>query len=853
MDKQTWMKIERVLDRLLDKEPSTWPNLIHNLCGGDVELQDEVEILLRRYPHIHSFLGSSSNDSFPTIIAKELRSEDESRNSIRTIGKYRILDEIARGGMGRVFLAERADGHYKQRVALKLLQATFDTDSMRRRFRTERQILASLNHPGIARLLDGGVAESAFESGDSVPYLVMEYVEGRPVTQYCHQGNIPITDRLRLFKRIAEAVQHAHRNLIVHCDIKPSNILVTEEGNVKLLDFGIARMLDEESEMSYPITQTDLRRWMTPEYAAPEQISGDRVTTSTDVYQLGVLLYELLTDCRPFDRGDENIRMLEKNILEKDPVKPSLMVTSVISRNRLQGDLDAIILKALRKEPDMRYESVAAFLEDITRYVSGLPVSARRGNIGYRMGKYVRRHRVAVVTTIGILLLTVFYIQRLAVERDRAEQAAARAIVETETAQQVTDFLMGMFEAGGPDQALGEEITAHELLDRGVEQAEQLTDRPEVQARMLHVTGRVYMQLGEYQKARPLLERALVIRESLFGSVHEQVAVSLNTLATLYQELAEYNAAESLFRRTLAINRELFGDQHEKVATSLNNLGLLLVLKGEYEESESLYREALAIERGLPETDGGRIATKLNNLAGIYLERGEYESAERLYREVLELYVVTYGEKHRRVAMAMDNLAKTLVAMGRMEEAKPLLKNSLLMFRELLGDDHPSVATLYYSIADFYYRNGELEKAEENFQTALQIDQRLFGDAHPNVAYDLLGLGRVYLARGDADLAEAVLRDVYKIWNESYSSEHWLTAKVAGLIGSALTELNRFEEAEPLLLESYSVIRANFGMHNKRTKSALERIIEFYESWNRPDRAAYYSSLHDEALSYADH
>jgi eukaryotic-like serine/threonine-protein kinase len=849
MTPEYWKKIERVLDVVLESNPDQWSTIVDHLCGDDKQLRREVDTLLRHYRGAQSFLRSPAGEVMLSLTGDEALGRDDIITELHTIDRYRITREIAHGGMGRVFLAERADGEYTQRVALKLLHAGLNSETMRQRFRTERQILASLNHPNIARLLDGGVTGSPESPDEYRPYLVMEYVEGKSIIQYCEDKNLLLHERLQIFIKVAEAIHHAHRNLVIHCDIKPSNILVTGGGEVKLLDFGISRILDDGTSGLQGMTQTGLRRWMTPEYASPEQIRGERPTTSTDIYQLGVLLYELVTGSRPFQDEGQSIHLLERSILEKDPVKPSMANSSNTSVKTLDGDIDAIILKTLRKEPALRYESVAALIDDIHRYLSRQPVLARRGNLGYRANKFVHRHRVGVTSAATILLLAGmlagFYTHRLAVERDRAEQAAIQAIVEAETAAQVTEFLMGMFEAGAPDRALGEEITALEILDRGVERAEQLADQPEIQASMFHVIGRVYMQLGEYDRAYPLLERALVVREALFGPEHDQVARSLNALATLYQERGEYDAAEQLFRQSLSIDQKLFGERHEKVATSLNNLGLLLVLKGNYDEAEPLYKESLSITRELPDSDPGKIATKLNNLAGIYLERGEPEAAEPLYREALELYRQAHGEMHTRIAMAMDNLAKVLVRMGELTEAEPLLNSSLTMQRALLGDSHPSIATTYYGIADFYYNKGELEKAEENYNAALAIDLSAFGDNHPNVGYDLLGLGRVYLARGDDATAERVLRNAYIIWSESLPPGDWRTAEAASLLGHALSGLGRFDEAELLMVESYSILESTFGVHHARTKAALQRIVTMYTLWERPAQAEYYSAFLD--------
>ena len=846
MTSEAWKRIERVLDTVLENDPARWPAVIEKACGNDDLLRNEVETLLRHYPDIQSFLQSPAVDGLGSLTFDREHIDSTYGKDFPVVGKYRIIREIAHGGMGRVFLAERADGQFDQQVALKLLHSDLDTENMRRRFRAERQILASLNHPNIARLLDGGVTKSLYEEGENRPYLVMEYIEGKPIVQYCYDHDLTIRERLKLFIKVAETVQHAHRNLIIHCDIKPSNILITEEGEVKLLDFGIARMLDENVS-SMPLATQTLRRWMTPEYAAPEQIRGERPTTSTDVYQLGVLLYELLTGHRPFELTGENIRKLEQDIVEIDPAIPSLTVHSNVISRTLYGDLDAIILKALRKESGARYESASAFIDDVGRYLSGQPVTARRGNIGYRAGKFVHRHRLGVSVTAGILLLTGtligFYTHQLTIERDRAGQAALQAQVEAETAEQVAEFLMGLFEASRPERARGTEITARDLLVQGVEQAELLHDQPEVQARMFSVIGKTYHRFGMYDEARELYERALTIREQHFGSDHEQVAESLNDLGVILRNRGEYDLAEQFLRRAVAMRRALFDNDRNELAISIEELGRLLRDRGNYEEAESLFREGLEMRRRIFGNEHHETVASLSSVALLLRDLGDFEGAEPLFREALATYLNILEDNHPWIATAKSNLALVLINLQQLEEAESLLHKALEIERATLDDNHPDLAIRLNHLGSIYRNQSRYRQADSVLSHAVQITRSALGDAHPWLGIFLQNHGRVHIEWGNAGIAESILREAFDIHRRVYPEGDWRTAEAGGWLGKALADLGRYDEAETLMLESFRAFEHRWGLQDRRTRTVLERVIDFYQAWDQPEAAESYLTL----------
>ncbi|HEX6185320.1 MAG TPA: serine/threonine-protein kinase, partial [Pyrinomonadaceae bacterium] len=562
----------------------------------------------------------------------------------RRVGAYRVTGVIGQGGMAEVYRAVRDDDQFRKEVAVKVVRRGMVSEFTLARFRHERQILASLEHPNIARLLDGGATE------DGLPYFVMECVEGRPITEYCEAGGLSTRRRLKLFRRVCAAVSYAHRNLIVHRDLKPSNVLVTGDGVPKLLDFGIAKLLAPESSptaVTVARTMTAVRL-MTPEYASPEQVRGETVTTAADVYSLGALLFELLTGERAHKLADRSLAEIERVICETEAERPSAVVSRRAGvpfrlRRELAGDLDNIVLTALRKEPDRRYRSAEQLSEDVRRYLEGRPVTARQDTLGYRAGKFVRRHKASVAAAVAVFVLLVGFAAAMSVQ-------AARIARERDRANAVTGFLVELFEVSDPGEARGNAITARELLDRGaVKIKDELRDQPEGQAALMDTMGSVYRKLGLYDSALPLAEEALRIRRQVHDERHADVAASLYNLATVHHAKGDYKAAEPLYREALAARRALFGAEHAETAASLNGLGLFLKDKGEYAEAEALLREALAARRSLFGGEHASVAETLNELGVLLKNRGDFRTAETLYREALAMRRRTLGDDHPAV------------------------------------------------------------------------------------------------------------------------------------------------------------------------------------------------------------
>ena len=574
-----------------------------------------------------------------------------------TIGPYRLLSEIGRGGMGSVFSAARGDGEYQQRVAIKLIRPGPGSRSMARRFRSERQILANLDHPHIARLLDGGT------TGDGRPYFVMELIEGTRIDEYCDRRRSTVSERLELFEGVCSAVAYAHRNLVVHRDLKPGNILVTADGSPKLLDFGIAKLLDPAA-LPHTIerTRSGLAP-MTPPYASPEQILGQPITTASDVYSMGVLLYKLLTGRLPFEPG--GLTPLED--LAREPPRPSAAVMLPAEgtaggepsvrisylrrrslqqlRRRLAGDLDNIVLKALRREPERRYSSVERLAADLRRHLDGLPVQVRGASLRYRTGKFLHRHRLVVAAASVVLALIVGSAVQITRQRNLAEQQRDRA-------ERVSEALIDLFENLDPNETAGNGITAREILDRGVENAAlELRDQPRTQAAVQTAIGKVYRNLGLYDQARQLLESSLKQRRELLGAEHLEVAESQHELAIIYN-IQGNPRAEDLHQRALETRRKLLGMDHVEVARSLLDLGNHQLYLLRPTRALPYLEQALSI--GEERLEPAEVATVMESIAAARMMNQEPEAAAPFFQRALDVLRSTLGPEHPRLAYTLQ-------------------------------------------------------------------------------------------------------------------------------------------------------------------------------------------------------
>ena len=819
--------------------------------------------------------------------------------SARRIGPYRVVRELGRGGMGVVYLAERDDGQYRQRVAVKLLRSSPDAEELRRRFVAERQILASLSHPHIAQLLDGGVSDG------ELPYLVIEYVDGLPLTEYCDRHRLGIDARLRLFQDVCSAVHHAHQNLVLHRDLKPGNVLVTAAGTVKLLDFGIAKLLNSALGTDQPITRTAFRM-MTPAYASPEQVRGDSLTTASDVYALGLLLYELLVGS-PAHRIDTDApRAVFEAVCEREPERPSVAVAhgesaaaAAAARDttpeklarHLRGDLDAITAMALRKEPGRRYGSAELLAEDVSRYSQGLPVLAHRGNRWYRLEKFVRRHRASAAFAAAAALLLVVgagVALRLAAVEARERDRAAAALEQTQHAfgesEAVTGFLVSLFEASDPTEGRQDMLTAADLLRRGVARAEQLGGEPLAQARMFEALGRVYASLDDLPLAEPLLRRALDLRRMQPGPDNLQTANLEALLAGVLWSKAGYRSADSLAREALRVRRVLLGDAHPDVAASLRQLASFVTFFGDIATAEAHRREAVAVDRRSGADSA--LAHDLLDLSGMLYVRGDIAGAERARREAraaarrafprphLENAEMTFaladlldertatraeaeslgreavaesraafGDEHTETAEMMSALGGMLARHGRAAEAERLIRQALALHRRTLGPSHLGTASVMLGLGVLLTRDGYSPEAEQLTRDAVAIFAKTYGTHHPMHAGALGYLADVLAKRGALDSAEALYRQALAIRRGVPSTWDAIIAVANARIAGVVTLEGRFAEADSLYRESLAVQRRVVAETHMNVRLTYAGMATLYEAWGKHDSAAVFRRL----------
>jgi eukaryotic-like serine/threonine-protein kinase len=776
------------------------------------------------------------------------------------VGAYTIVSPIGHGGMGSVWLAKRSDGRFEGFVAVKFLNASLLGRKGEERFRREGTIVARLSHPSIARLIDAGV------SSTGQPYLVLEYVQGVHIDQYCDNNRLDLRGRIKLFLDVITAVAHAHANLVIHRDIKPSNVLVRTHdtdraGSVTLLDFGIAKLIERDTDTDPEPLLTQESRWaMTPAFAAPEQLTGGAVTTATDVYALGVLLYILLGGQHPAGPGfkspaelieivvnSEAPRLSEALTRTKTAGGDDALTTMAVARGMsldrlrraLRGDLETIVATALKKDPRERYPTVLALADDLQRYLDRRPIRARPDTLMYRTRTFVRRHFPAVVAaTAGLLLVTgliTFYTVRLQAERDRAQLEAAKAA-------RMTEFMTGLLTGADPyaDRPRVGEPTVRELLDAGAARVDrELDGRPELQADIMTVIGRVYERLNLLDKARPLLERALVRAREADGPSSVRVATALNNLGVMMREI-DFDKSAQLLRESLAMRRQLLGNEDAKVAVTLVELARTYRDRARGDDAEPLLREALAIRRKVHGNVHRETAVSLSDLAHLLRDRGQLAEAEALYRENVSITRKVHVADHPDLATSLTGLAHVLQLRGDYITSEQLYREALSIYAKRLGESHFRAGNTWNNLSHSLRGQGRLAEAEEALRKALPILRASRGDNHVETATVMANLGRVVLERGRPREAEALLVPALKIREAAYLPSDRRVANAKCWLGATYAASARYAEAEPLLLEAHRQLSRAPAAFTKDKREALTHLITLYESWGKPDQAAPY-------------
>lgn len=814
MDTERWRRISEVFDAVVEAPEHDRVSLLDRLCGGDSGIRREVEGLLAADVHGNA-LDVRTFEMRTAAAAAWARDHDTAAPPGTLIGCWRVVQELGRGGMGVVLLVDRADGQFEQRAALKLIKRGMDSEMMLAGFLRERQILARLSHPNIARLLDGGL------SADGRSYLVMEYVEAAPLLDYCAQHELGLRARIDCALQVCAALQFAHRQLVVHLDIKPSNVLVTESGEVKLLDFGIARLLgDAPTDATQPGATLGP---LTPAYAAPEQLRGEPVSTATDVYSLGCLLYELLTGRRPSDLDESASQDETRKALERDqPEPPSKAATRggadagpPVPPRSLRGDLDTILLKALQHEPERRYATIEALAHDLRSYLQGLPIAARRDSTLYRAGKFVRRHRVGVplagVAVLALLATTAIALWEAASAREQARRA-----------ETVTDFLVSIFRVADPRGTPGGvKLSAKDVLDSGAKRlATGLDKQPQVAASLAEVLGRIYQELGEYDRAIALLQRSLQLRGD--RNHDNAYADTVALLGRAKYEKGDYKAALQSAQQALVAHRAQGQTASPMIASDLALQGEIARRQGDFKRAELLLKQALAMSRATLVAPHAQIAAQLNELAALYNDMDRLPDGIVLTGEALAMFRSLYGENHLDVAENLVNLAVFRMQTDRIAEALPLFEQATAIYRRLLPPDHPMLAEALSGHARAFDRLARYREAEPLYLEALAMQRRVLGNQHPALAATLNNLGMLHFHEDDFAGAADFSRQAMAIWAAQGKPEHPFALISKAHLAVALRESGDLVQAERVTREVLASRRRQLGEKNRQVAMSLD-------------------------------
>ncbi|MGH7711875.1 MAG: tetratricopeptide repeat protein [Gemmatimonadaceae bacterium] len=867
MDSARWERIQSLFHAVADLPPNEQAETLQRACADDLSLIADVMALVREDSGAGSVIDRGLADAALRLLDRSTAPLPQDR-----FGPYRLTGVLGEGGMGVVYRAVRDD--LGATAAIKVLRDATLSPARRERFALEQRTLASLNHPAIATLYDA----DALSGG--TPWFAMELVDGVPLTDYCESRKSSLGDRLRLFRAVCEAVQHAHRHLVIHRDLKPSNILVRADGTVKLLDFGIAKQLETLDQAD--VTRTGLQL-MTPAYAAPEQFRGEQVGIHTDVYALGVVLYELLTGRVPFDLSDSSPAAAESIVTTQDAEKPSAVNATAPTRAGFAGrsqwsDLDVLCLTAMHKDPQRRYPTVDALIRDIDHFLAGEPLEAQPDTLRYRLGKFVRRNRRAATSAAAAVLLIIalsaFYTVGLTRARDTAVAEATRT-------QRIQRFLVSLFEGGDESVGPADSLRVVTLIDRGVQEARSLSAEPTVQAELLETLGGVSTKLGQLDRADTLLRQALDQRRRLLGADHPDVAHSLISLGVLRGAQAKYDTAETLLREALDMSRRHLAPDHPQIAQATDALGSALENRGSYTDAISVFSEAVRLRSrdgeatpelaasmtGLvnnhfylgnyPAADSiGRqvlvmsrqvfgerhphVADDLINLGAVQYELGNYAEAEKRYREALVITEGWYGHSHHATASNLTMLGRALRPLNRMAEADSVLREALAIQERVFGPAHPKVASALNDIALIALVRERYAEAESSYIRVVDIYRKAYNGKHYYIGIGIANLASVYMAKGDNVRAERGFREALAMYAQTLPPTHVNVGISKIKLGRSLLRQRRFAEAAIETGGGYEIVAKQTTPSIGWLQNARRDLVAEYDSLGTPEKGARY-------------
>ena len=873
MDKIRWERIQALFHEAADLPPAEQDAFLASACDWDAELVEEVRSMLREDSHQVSVLDRSMAELAHNVFAKP----DLVHLPTQNFGPYRLIRLLGEGGMGTVYLAERTD--LGTQAAIKILRDAWLSPARRERFAAEQRTLAQLNHPSIARLYDADALP------DGTPWFSMEYVEGTPITEYCSLQHCSVEKRLQLFRSVCEAVQYAHSEAVIHRDLKPSNILVKQDGSIRLLDFGIAKQLES---LDAPVKQTMTGlRLLTPAYAAPEQIRGDRVGIHTDVYSLGVILFELLTGQLPYDLSNLTPAEAASIIADHEPGKPSsiaklnlpVLGSSPISKSAW-ADLDVLCLTAIHKDATRRYRSAEALIRDIDHYLHAEPLEARPDNVSYRLRKFVQRNRRSVILTAAALVVMIVILSFFTVRLTRARNAALAEAARTERIQK---FMLNLFDGG--DQAAGpsDSLRVVTLVDRGLLEAKTLNSDPKLQGELYQNLGDIYEKLGKLDQADSLLQTALEQRKSVFGAESPEAAETLVELGLLRDAQGKYEDAERFVRQGLAIDKQRLSPGHPDVARATSALGKVLEDRGSYDAaiqvleeavklqsakggsttdlaesltelanshfysghyaaSETLNQQVLAMDRRLYGDRHPHVADDLINLGAIQYDLGHYPEAEKFDRQALDITESFYGQGHPATASALTILGRTLVSEGKSDEAVGLLKQALQIEEQIYGKVHPRVAGTLNELGKISQKQGKLDDAEADFRRMAEIYRAVYAGKHYYIGIALSNLAGVYVERKDYAGAEKLFREALQIYAQTLPPDHLNVGIARVRMGRALLMDKRYQDAEAESRSGYDILSKQPSAPDRWMQMARTDLVQEYEALHQPEKANQFRS-----------
>ncbi len=775
-----WDRIDELYDQALSLPPEQVVAFCTDACGDDEVLRQFLLDLVGS-----TVLSDDAIRQSISALARDVAGAPEITGE--RVGAYRIEKLLARGGMGEVYLASRADGEFEKSVVVKVVRNRLNRDEFVRHFRTERQVLANLSHPYIPALVDAGQLE------DGRPYFIAEYVDGTPIDAWCDTQKLSIDRRISLVLQVAAAVQHAHSNLVLHLDIKPENILIAADGTPRLLDFGVARLIDERDQG---------HKAFTPEYASPEQLRGESPTVASDVYSMGVLMYRLLAGELPFSSprfSPAETKLAEREHLDARVRKPE-------SLPDVDRDLRAIVRKSMAEAVADRYSSVEALLADLERYRNRRPVEAVTPTLSYRAGKFARRNTIAIAVVAGVFVLLAAFAVRETSLRKEAQAAHQRAEQEAETSRQVSRFMTELFEVSDPGEARGNSVTARELLDRGAERiGTDLEDQPFVAARMMSTMGSVYVKLGLYDAAAPLLEEARSLREATLSAEDVDLAAVLTQLGDVYRRLARFDEAEAVLERSLAIHEQQVPTDRVELAETLQTLGNLYMRQGRFDDAEQAHLRGIPIHERVLGPEHPDFASHLSSLAMVYADRGRNDEAEAHYLRAIGILERAWGPDHPDLANYLESLGNLYNSLARYDESAAYLERGLALRESALESDHPLISYSLMNLSALFGNSGDLDKAEAYIARAIRIQEKAFDADDYRLALSRYNLGDTLLQRGRLDEAAALAHTALDSWSKTLEPDHPFIGYANRLLGQVYMAQGLNDQAEPHVMKAYSV------------------------------------------------